>query len=127
MARVLAIAALLVATGCSGSSTGYGGNPPPAPPPPPPPPSGGHSTTITVSNNQFTPTPDTIPAGTVTFVWAAGAITHNVTWQTGPAPLPAGSGNRSGGDPNYTATVVAGNYTYQCTLHASMDGVLVVQ
>ena len=123
--RAFAVAALIVAAAC-GNSTGYGGNPPPAPPPPPPPP-GGRSTTITVANNSFSPTPDTIPAGTITFHWAASAIIHNVTWLTGPAPLPAGSGNKSGGDPDYAATVQVGNYTYHCSIHPGMDGTLVVQ
>lgn len=123
MSRALAVAALVIAAGCSGGSTGYG-NPPPAPPPPPPPPPGGHSTTITVSNNQFSPTPDTIPAGNITFHWAAGAVTHNVTWQTGPTPLPTGSGNRASGDPDYVAALVAGDYTYHCTIHAPMTGAI---
>src|SRR5436190_16196067 len=110
MCRLLVITAIVLAAACGGST---GTNPPP----PPPPPAGGHSTTITVANNSFSPTPDTIPAGTITFSWAANAVTHNVTWQTGPGTLPAGSGNKSSGD--YTATLQAGTYTYQCTIHAA--------
>jgi len=123
MVRLLAIATIAGAAAC-GSSTSYG-NPPPPPPPPPPP--VGHSTTIDVANNSFSPTPDTIPAGTITFHWATNAISHNVTWQTGPATLPTGSGNKVGGDPDYTATVQVGTYTYHCTNHAGMNGTLVVQ
>ena len=126
LTRLLAIAAIVMAAACGGSSTGNPPPPPPppGPPPPPPPPSGGHSTTITVSSNQFSPTPDTIPAGTVTFTWASGTTQHNVSWLTGPGTLPAGSGNRAEGSANYQATLAAGDYTYHCTIHAGMDGVI---
>jgi plastocyanin len=125
--RLLAIAMIAVAAAC-GNSTGYGSSPPPPPPPaPPPPPPGGHSTTITVSNNKFTPTPDTIPHGTITFQWAADAVTHNVTWDTGPAPLPAGSGNLGAGA-SYQATLTVGTYTFHCTIHGlAMSGTIVSQ
>jgi plastocyanin len=68
-----------------------------------------------------------VPAGTVTFQWAAGSVTHNVTWQTGPAPLPANSGNKVAGE-SYQATLQAGTYTYHCTIHAAqgMSGTFVV-
>jgi plastocyanin len=126
--RLLAVAALLIGAGCSGSSTGYGSNPPPPPPPgpPPPPPSGGRSTTITVADFSFSPTPDTVSAGTLTFQWAPTATTHNVTWQTGPAS-PASSGNKAGGDSHQVNLQTAGTYTYHCTLHSQMTGVVVVQ
>ena len=122
MVRLLAIATIAVAAAC-GNSTGYTN--PPAPPPPPPPPAGGHSTTINVGPGgalAFSPTPDTISAGTITFHWAS-TTTHNVTWQTGPGTLPTGSGNHASGDPDYTAALVAGDYTYHCTIH-SMNGAI---
>src|SRR5947208_5837782 len=108
MCRLLVITAIVLAAACGGST---GTNPPPPPPPPP----GGHSTTIDVANNSFSPTPDTIPAGTITFHWVAGAVTHNVTWTSGPTP-PTGSGNRAAGDADYAPTVQAGTYTYHCTI-----------
>lgn len=129
MLRLLALAALLLVAGCSSSSS-YGGPPPPppppGPPPPPPPPGGGHSTTITVANNSFSPTPDTVAAGTVTFSWAANAVTHTVNWDTGPMPLPPNSGDKAAND-SYDASVTAGTYTYHCIHHAGMNGTLVVQ
>lgn len=121
MSRWCVVAVFVLAAGCSNSSTGYGGNPPP--PPPPPPPGGGHSTTITVANNSFSPAADTIAAGTITFHWAAGAITHTVNWLTGPS-TPANSGDKVGGDPDYQALLVAGDYTYHCIHHAGMNGAI---
>ncbi|MGE5803083.1 MAG: hypothetical protein ACM358_12595 [Gemmatimonadota bacterium] len=125
MFRLLAVAALVAGLGCGGGSTGYSPPPPPNPPavPPPPPPGGGHSTTITVDNNFFSPTPDTISVGTITFQWAAGAITHNVTWDTGPT-TPTNSANQSSG--TYQAPLVLGTYTYHCSFHGGMAGVIVV-
>ena len=125
--RSFAVAALIVGIACSGGSTGYSPPPPPGPPPPPPPPPpGGNSTTITVNNNFFSPTPDTMSAGTVTFQWAAGAITHNVTWSTGNPSTPANSGNKSAGE-SYQALLVQGTYNYHCSIHGGMTGVIVVQ
>ncbi|HEY7194539.1 MAG TPA: plastocyanin/azurin family copper-binding protein [Gemmatimonadales bacterium] len=83
-------------------------------------------TTITVSNNQFTPTPDTINAGTITFHWATNAITHNVTWDTGPGTLPTSSGDKAGGAADYQALLGIGTYTYHCTHHGGMNGTIVV-
>jgi plastocyanin len=85
-------------------------------------PSGGRSTTITVNNNFFNPTPDTVAAGTVTFSWSSGP--HNVTWDTGPT-TPANSGNKSSG--THPVTVQTGTYTYHCSLHSGMNGTIVVQ
>jgi len=120
MSRWLAITVVSVAAACSGNSTGYGGNPPPPPPPPPP---GGHLTTITIANNSFSPTPDTIPAGNITFHWNSGVVVHNVTWLTGPSS-PAGSGDGSGGTADYVTALVAGDYTYHCTHHSGMNGAI---
>ncbi len=86
-------------------------------------PTGGHSTTITVNDNFFDPTPDTVPVGQVTFSWVSG--THNVTWDSGPT-TPANSGNKSSG--THVVTLQAGTYDYHCSLHQpDMDGRIVVQ
>ena|SRR5256885_10497224 len=86
---------------------------------------GGHSTTISVASNFFSPTPDTIPAGQVTFTWVSG--THNVTWDSGPGTLPTSSGTMPSG--TYMPTLQAGTYQYHCTLHVAqgMRGTIVVQ
>ena len=86
---------------------------------------GGHSTTISVADFSFSPTPDTVPAGQVTFNWASG--THNVTWDTGPGTLPAPSGTMGSG--TYAATLQVGTYQYHCSIHVAqgMRGTIVVQ
>lgn len=95
---------------CSSSSTGPSG--------------GGHTTNISVRNNSFSPTPDTVPAGQVTFTWETPSNGHNVTWLTGPA-LPSNSITMSSGQ--YQAILQLGTYTYHCTIHAGMSGTIVVQ
>ncbi len=111
-------AALLVLVSCGGATSPYGGGG-----------GGGHSTTITVGNNFFSPTPDTIPAGSVTFSWSTPSNGHNVTWDTAPGTLPTSSATMSSG--TYQATLSAGTYTYHCTIHgtpgAGMHGTMVVQ
>src|SRR3989442_15330188 len=109
---LLLAAALALAVGCKSSTSPSGG---------------GRSTTITVGNNYFSPTPDTVPAGQVTFSWSGGsAVGHNVTWDTGPT-TPANSATMMSG--TYPAALQAGTYTYHCSIHgaAVMSGRIVVQ
>ncbi|HTI03763.1 MAG TPA: cupredoxin domain-containing protein [Gemmatimonadales bacterium] len=109
-----AVVALFVAAfvaACSSNSTGSS--------------SGGHTTALTVSNNSFNPTPDTVPAGQVTFSWVNASNSHNVTWLTGPGTLPANSSTMTSG--TFNATLAPGTYTYHCTIHAGMGGTIVVQ
>jgi plastocyanin len=86
--------------------------------------------TVSVQNNFFDPTPDTVAVGTfVRFSWLGG-VGHNVTWDTGPAPLPADSPTQTSG--TFTVRLVQlGSYTYHCTIHgtpgAGMHGALVTQ
>jgi plastocyanin len=99
--------------GCSSSTDSGGGGG-----------GGGHTTNITIGNNFFNPTPDTVPAGIVTFTWSAGASAHNVTWLTGPS-TPTPSDTKTSG--TYQATLQVGTYTYHCTVHPGMNGTIVVQ
>jgi len=85
---------------------------------------GGHGNAITVSNNSFNPTPDTATAGVVTFTWSNASNSHNVTWLTGPT-APANSATMTTG--TYSPTLAQGTYTYHCTIHAGMNGTIVVQ
>ena len=88
---------------------------------------GGHSTTISVENNFFSPTPDTVPVGQVTFTWATPSNGHNVTWDQAPGTLPANSATMGSG--TYSATLQAGTYRYHCSIHVAqgMSGTIVVQ
>ena len=108
-ARMIVVGLAVAAAACS-DSTGSGST-------------GGRSTTITVNNNFFTPSPDTMAAGQVTFTWAGSG--HNVTWLTGPTTLPTNSSTLSSG--TYQATLVVGTYSYHCTVHDGMNGTIVAQ
>ena len=81
---------------------------------------------VTVSNNNFNPDNAVIKTGgTVTWTWAAGAVAHNVTFTSGPTPLPANSATQSTG--NHAATITnVGRYSYHCTIHAGMNGTVTV-
>ena len=108
---------LALLASCGSSTSPYGGG------------GGGHSASLTVRNYSFSPTPDTVTAGTaVTFTWAAGSVDHNVTWDTGPTS-PPNSGTMMSG--MYSTPVLsAGTYTYHCTIHVNtnnMRGTIVVQ
>jgi len=61
----------------------------------------------------------------VTWTWAAGAVGHNVTFTSGPAPRPANSATQSTGSYSATFTTV-GTYGYHCTIHAGMNGTVAV-
>jgi plastocyanin len=77
----------------------------------------------------FTPTPDTVAAGQVTFSWSIPSNGHTVTWDSGPGTLPVGSGTKSSG--TYAATLQAGTYQYHCENHGGpgtgMHGTIIVQ
>jgi len=116
---VAAAAGLALGVGCSDSTYGGGGG-------------GGRSTTITVGNNVFTPTPDTVAAGQVTFNWSTPSNGHTVTWDGGPTtPADIGTAGAPVTSGSFMATLAAGTYTYHCTIHGTassgMRGTIVVQ
>jgi plastocyanin len=68
--------------------------------------------TVTITNNQFTPSTISVAAGTtITWQWNSGGVDHNVTFADGPT-----SGTKSSG--SYTRTFATpGTYPYVCTIH----------
>ena len=90
---------------------------------------GGHSTSISVHNDFFSPTPDTVAAGTVTFSWSTPSNGHSVIWDSGPGTLPANTSVMSSG--TFSPTLVQGTYQYHCSVHGGpgtgMHGTIVVQ
>jgi len=89
---------------------------------------GGRSTSITVGNNFYSITPDTVASGAqITWTWATPSAGHTVNWDSGPTSLPANSAIMTSGTYNATLTV-AGTYHYHCAIHgAAMSGVIVIQ
>ena len=105
--------ALAVVAACSDST--YGG--------------GGRSTTITVGNNVFSPSPDTVAAGQMTFNWSTPSNGHTVTWDSGPStPGDIGTAGAPKTSGLSVVTLVAGQYQYHCAIHGNaMRGTIVVQ
>lgn len=71
---------------------------------------------VTVDNDFFTPANvPVLSGGVVTWTWAPGAVTHNVTWVSGGF---ANSGDQSSGthQVNFPA---AGTFNYYCSIHGT--------
>lgn len=80
------------------------------------------TTSVSVQNNNFTPADIQVTVGqTVTWTWSSGGITHNVTFSDG-----SGSGDQSSGTFSKTFST-AGTFQYRCTIHAGMNGSVLVK
>ena len=79
---------------------------------------------VNVGNNFFSPASVSPDAnGAVTWTWNSGGTQHNVTFDD----LAPGSGNRGSGTFSRDFTsAVAGTIGYHCTLHAGMQGEVVI-
>jgi plastocyanin len=127
--KILAATALVVAASCGGDGgTSYGGTTGPT---------GGttggtqtgggtnpvQTNAVGVGDDFFNPANIQVAVGTtVTWTWAATAVTHNVTFNDGVA-----SGDKGAGA-NYSRTFsTAGTYNYHCTIHPTMTGSVLVQ
>jgi plastocyanin len=128
--KTLAMPVLVIAAACGGGGTsdstggitnpGGGTNPGTNPGTPSTPVS---TLAVTVADNQFSPSSIQVATGsTVTWTWASGASTHNVTFNDG-----VNSGDRSA-NASYTRTFnSAGTFSYVCTIHAGMQGTVLVK
>jgi plastocyanin len=84
------------------------------------PPDGDGGTTVTVSNNLFTPSSLTVPVNTtVTWQWNSGGTAHTVTF----SDLDSGSKTEGTFVRTFTA---AGPFPYHCTIHPGMNGSVTV-
>lgn len=114
---------LIALAACGGGSgDGYGNAPPP---PQPPPPAGDGRTVNATPSETFTPATLTVTAGdAVTF--AFGSLAHNVFFAAtpgAPADIPGSIANTS----IQRTFATPGTYNYNCTIHPSMRGSVVVQ
>ena len=76
-------------------------------------------------DNQFTPSSVTItPGGTVT--WSFASVQHDVQFRAGGAGAPAPIGTSANTQVSRSFST-AGTFDYECTLHAGMNGTVVVQ
>jgi len=124
----LFLAAGIVACGGGGSSYSNGVTNPG----PPPPTVTGNTTSLTVTNNKYTPARDSVGVGAqLTWSWNActgdgyGGSTctsHSVTFDDGPTSQIQSSGTFS------RMFATAGTYTYHCRVHgAAMAGTVIVK
>ncbi len=85
------------------------------------------TTSVTVSNNFFDPTSIQVsPGATVTWTWSGGTNGHNVTFSDN-AITSSADPNQTSGTYATAMPTTAGAYTYQCTNHAGMDGLVRVE
>jgi len=111
---VLLAAVLVAAVGCGGSGGSYGSGPTNS--------GGSTSKQIAVKNNAFDPSATTVPVGsTVTWTWAQGSVSHNVTFSDGTKSPDQSTGSYS------RLFDTAGTYPYTCTIHPGMSGSVTVQ
>ena len=85
------------------------------------------TTSVTVGNNFFDPDDIQVsPGATVTWTWAGGGDTHNVTFASSDVAAP--SATKTTGTFEVTLPNAAGEYAYQCTIHPDdMNGTVTVQ
>lgn len=122
MRRYLLLASVALFAACGGSTaTGTTGTVTPATPESTTP---VVTTSVSMANITFTPANiQVVPGAIVTFT-NNDAITHNVTFANATVGT---TGNYSTGTKTLTMPAAAGTYSYKCTIHGSMTGVVTVK
>ena len=84
------------------------------------------TTSVTVSNDFFDPASNQVsPGATVTWTWAGGSLLgHNVTFASSAVSAP--SVTQTTGTFQVVMPTTTGAYSYQCTIHAGMNGSVTV-
>ncbi len=83
------------------------------------------TTAVTVTGNAFVPSAIQVsPGAMVTWTWASGGVTHNVTF---PSAAIDDSADQASGTFQAVMPTTPGTYLYQCTLHSGMGGSVLVQ
>jgi plastocyanin len=115
---IISAAVTLSACGGGGDSTSPGGSTNPGNTAPV------QTNAVGVADDNFTPPSIVVSAGTtVTWTWAPGASTHNVTFDDGTT-----SGDRSPASGPFSRTFASvGTFNYHCTIHPGMTGLVTVQ
>lgn len=83
-----------------------------------------HAKEVTTGASSFNPSSETIPVNDSIF-YKFGGVTHNVTFAAKP-----GAPDNIGDTANATvkrAFKTAGTFDYSCTIHAGMNGQIIVQ
>jgi plastocyanin len=77
----------------------------------------------------FSPSSVTIAraSGTGTVTWTFQSVAHTVTWDTQPAGASLVDIDATQNDHVARDFTVAGRYTYHCSIHSNMNGVVIVQ
>ncbi len=84
------------------------------------------SAAVTAASSAFVPRDVAVQVnGTVTWTWNPAGIAHNITYTSGPRPLPPDSPTQSDGTHARTFLATA-RYQYTCTIHAGMEGTITV-
>jgi hypothetical protein len=129
MRKIGSIALLLgfsILSACGGSGGGGGYT---TSPPPPPPPSGDTcpDNTVCLRASSFSPTSLTVTKGTTVKFDNSSTVDHNVLFDAPVSPGVSDIGAFASGTSTTRTFGTVGTFNFHCTIHAGMNGKMVVQ